>query len=158
MRIFTEEHRKKLSLAHSNQVPWNKGKKLTEEHKQNLVDSHLRNPTRYWLGKKRPDMNWDRNLPKGENHWNWRGGINSINDTIRKSVRYKEWRDAVFERDDYTCQGCGQKGGRLNADHIMPFSLFEAVRFYIENGRTFCEPCHKEYGWKYRPSASAQKN
>jgi hypothetical protein len=74
----------------------------------------------------------------------WKGGISPINERIRKRIEYKEWRTAVFERDNYTCQICGICGGRLNADHIKPFSLFPELRFELSNGRTLCEDCHKK--------------
>ncbi len=63
---------------------------------------------------------------------------------IRNSVEYKKWRDAVFERDDYTCQHCHQHGGKLNAHHIKPFSEFPQLRLEVSNGITLCEKCHKE--------------
>jgi 5-methylcytosine-specific restriction endonuclease McrA len=83
-----------------------------------------------------------------ENHWNWRGGINSINDSIRKSLEYKLWRTAIFERDNYQCVWCGAKSGmgkaiKLNADHIKPFALYPELRFSIDNGRTLCVSCHR---------------
>jgi len=77
--------------------------------------------------------------------------ISTENELVRKSKKYKEWRISIFERDDYTCQDCKQKGGRLNADHIKPFALFKESRFDLNNGRTLCEDCHKKtetYGWK----------
>ena len=41
-----------------------------------------------------------------------------------------EWsriRRAVFERDDYTCQYCGERGGRLECDHVVPVARHEAI-------------------------------
>ena len=35
-----------------------------------------------------------------------------------KTVEYRLWRDAVFQRDNYTCQMCDQYGGYLEVDHI----------------------------------------
>ncbi len=70
---------------------------------------------------------------------------------IRKSASYREWRKAVFERDDYACQDCGQRGGKLHADHIQPFALFPELRLNINNGRTLCIDCHKKtptYGYR----------
>lgn len=31
-------------------------------------------------------------------------------------------REQIFERDDYTCQYCGERGVRLECDHIIPVS------------------------------------
>ena len=76
--------------------------------------------------------------------------------SIRHLVDSKNWRVAVFERDNYTCQDCGQIGGKLNADHIKKFShiisdnritnLDEAKEcselWDLENGRTLCFECH----------------
>lgn len=71
--------------------------------------------------------------------------------TKRDSVEDREWRSAVFTRDDYTCQICEIRGGRLQADHIEPYSLRPDLRLDIGNGRTLCEACHRQtptYGWR----------
>lgn len=43
-------------LWEKGQKPWCTGKKLTEAHKEKLKQFHLKNPNRYWLGKKRPEV------------------------------------------------------------------------------------------------------
>ena len=66
-------------------------------------------------------------------------------------IMYTEWRSAVYKRDDYTCQECKQKGGRLNADHIKSWADYPDSRYELSNGRTLCVPCHKKtdtYGWQ----------
>lgn len=60
----------------------------------------------------------------------------------RYSPEASAWRRAVFERDKYTCQFCGQRGGRLEADHIKPWAYFKELRFELSNGRTLCGKCH----------------
>ena len=102
---------------------------------------HIKNQSLSILGKKRPDVARDKNP-------NWKGGVTPINEIIRKSVVYYNWRKSVFERDNFTCVLCGVRGEYLNADHIKPFSLFPELRFAIDNGRTLCVPCHKKIGWK----------
>jgi len=80
----------------------------------------------------------------GENHYNWKGGVKSETQKIRDSAEYKSWRRAVFQKDDFRCFDCGEKGGTLNADHIFPFAIFPRLRLDINNGRTLCIECHKK--------------
>jgi hypothetical protein len=80
----------------------------------------------------------------------WRGGVTPENKRIRKSKEYDFWRKSVFERDGYKCVECGS-GGKLQADHIKPFSTHEKLRFDLSNGRTLCVSCHRKtdtYGSK----------
>lgn len=62
----------------------------------------------------------------------------------RGAPKYKEWRTSVFERDNYTCQHCGQKGGELNAHHIKHFAKYKKLRYEISNGLTLCIECHRK--------------
>jgi len=99
---------------------------------------------------------------KDENSLNWKGGITPINIQIRQSLKYKQWRKSVFERDKYTCKKCGQIGRNLHAHHIKKFSviindikqkypllsLVDIAEQYpnmwnIKNGVTLCDKCHK---------------
>lgn len=87
----------------------------------------------------------------GEKHWNWRGGISPENHLLRKGLKYKIWREKVFERDNFTCYECGARNGKgkniyLEADHILPFahSGYKSYRFEVWNGRTLCRECHRK--------------
>lgn len=71
----------------------------------------------------------------------------------RGGAEDREWRVMVFERDNFTCQICSQRGGRLQADHIKPVCAFPELRHVLSNGRTLCVECHKStetYGSKAR--------
>ena len=73
----------------------------------------------------------------------WKGGITPENRRIRNSSEYKAWRKSVFERDNYTCVQCGNRGS-LHADHIKEFAFHPELRLSLENGRTLCVDCHKK--------------
>lgn len=61
----------------------------------------------------------------------------------RRTMQYVNWRDSVFKRDDYTCQDCGQRGGELNAHHLLGFKRYPKYRYEVDNGITLCKKCHK---------------
>ena len=158
----SEEHKRKLSETHKKFYQeggksWNIGKKLSEEHKKKMSESQK--------GKKHPHSEetkrkislankgriiseeWKKKMSlaqKGEKSHLWRGGVNPENDTIRKSIEFRLWREAVFARDNWTCQKTEIKGGKLHPHHIQNFSQFPELRFAIDNGRTLCVNCHKK--------------
>ena len=111
----------------------------------------------FYIGSKGQRRSVKTEFKKGEKigsvHPNWKGGVTSENEKFRKTPVYKIWRDAVFGRDYYTCQKCGEKGGYLHAHHIKPFALFPESRLDITNGKTLCKKCHREtetYGNRLR--------
>ena len=93
---------------------------------------------------------------KGKKHPNWKGGITSLTRLVRRSFQYRQWRSDIFTRDDFTCQICGERGGKIVADHIKAFNLIweenniktfeESLNceelWNINNGRTLCKNCH----------------
>lgn len=82
-------------------------------------------------------------LQRGEKGSNWQGGLTPITERARHSMEFKLWRKAVFTRDNWTCQKCGQRGGRLHPHHIKSFAKYPELRFDIGNGTTLCKDCHK---------------
>lgn len=93
----------------------------------------------------------------GKNNPMWRGGITSLRNRLYKSVQWKNWRDEIFERDNWKCQICGEKG-YLEAHHIIEFCFLidknkiknyeEGIKcdelWNIGNGVTLCKKCHNK--------------
>lgn len=143
-RHHTEETKRKISEAH-------KGKKLSKEHRENIGKGGK--------GSKRSKEFCINNSIKrrGSLNWNWQGGITPLNNQIRKTYEYRQWRSDIFTRDEFTCQECGDdSGGNLIAHHIKSLSIL--IYYYeittlekalkcealwnINNGITLCERCH----------------
>lgn len=121
--------------------PWNKGIKWLE-----------------MTGKNHPNFGKIAYWIKGNKNPNWNGGITKLSDKIRHSLKYKNWRTGVFEKDNYTCQICHQVGKELHAHHKINFSYIIKM-YFIKNlkdalnckllfniywGITLCKKCHKE--------------
>lgn len=50
-------------------------------------------------------------------------------------------RSQVFKRDDYTCQYCGERGKKLECDHVVPVSKGGGNE--LENLKTACRRCNR---------------
>lgn len=113
-----------------NDLAWNKnlkGYKTGSEH--------------WCYKKKRPEIT-------GDKHPNWKGGTAKYRNDLRYGADYIHWRSEVFERDNYTCQKCGDDRGRnLEAHHISCWSDCPELRFELNNGVTLCIDCHYEITW-----------
>lgn len=139
------ETKKKISLVQTGRK---KSEQSKEKQRQNMLGRKIT-----WADKISKSSIGKPATRKGETHWNWKGGKTKELTKLRNSSQYKRWRKSVFERDEYTCTFCGQKGGWLEADHIKQFAYYEDLRFDVNNGRTLCVDCHKKtdtYGWKGR--------
>jgi hypothetical protein len=101
------------------------------------------------------NLSRQRGRPYGERHPMWKGGVTKH--LARFTPEYKTWRASVFQRDNYTCQDCGIRGGRLQAHHIKSQHKFPELRLVLDNGLTLCHPCHTKtdnYGAKALKSES----
>jgi 5-methylcytosine-specific restriction endonuclease McrA len=144
------------------QKPWNKGKSFnpgiprSPKGQRNSINSEFKRGQQPWnkgmkgyrAGLPRCPKGykpWNKGLKgflAGKNHYNWKGGISSINHKIRTSNDWKEWRTSVFERDNYTCQECGLQGVELHPHHKIPIAVDKTKIFDKDNGITLCIDCH----------------
>jgi hypothetical protein len=120
-------------------IPYNKGKHLSDEHKQKIRNSNLgkkrteetkrklsmshKGKVGSWKGKKRPGFNvWkyrkDKDKWFGKNSPNWKNGFSPLYHLIRAMSEYKKWRSEVFTRDNWTCRTCGKNEGYVTVHHI----------------------------------------
>ena len=154
---LTEEHKKKISEGDKGRIAWNKGRKIViykcsscgkEVSKRSTVlcfeCNKLRPRKPHPIDVRNKVSIGRRGKCVGMANHNWRGGITDKNRKIRASIEYSLWRESVFARDVWTCQGCQGVGGKLHAHHIKSFSKFPELRFAIDNGLTLCKSCHKE--------------
>ena len=83
---------------------------------------------------------------RGENNPNYNPNLTDEDrEERRKLLKNKEWRNKVFERDNYICKCCGKKGGSLNAHHLNGYHWDKEHRFDVSNGVTLCDKCHKNF-------------
>lgn len=86
----------------------------------------------------------------GENSYTWNPNLTQEErEAGRDYNEYYNFTKEVYERDYYTCQCCGVKGGNINAHHIYSYNKYKTVRTDISNGITFCTTCHKEFHKKH---------
>jgi len=156
----TADHSRKISEAKKGTLPWNTGKKWSDEIKLKIGKAAKgRRHSQQWKKMMRTTMTgrklskeWRDNISKSKqgakSHF-WKGGISSKNDILRESAKNTSWRQSVFERDDWTCRKYKIKGGILNAHHIFNFADFPSVRFAVANGITLSEKAHIQFHKKY---------
>lgn len=167
---FSAESKLKMSISHKKRTSSKDyihpmlGKKHSEETKQHWRDIRKGIDFRSKETIERVRKEWSKN--RGDKNPQWKGGKSPVPRIVRTMPEYYEWRKKNYIRDDYTCQICGDRGGKLEVDHIVPFSFILEVEciidrytarkceflWDIENGRTLCVECHHE-----SPSAQVRK-
>lgn len=171
----------KLRISKLGSVPWNKGLTgiYSSETRRKMREApRLRGPLAsnwkgglphcidcgrtVWYYSKRCqkcDIKHKHSL-RGPRARTWKGGVTPVMLIIRHCLKTREWRQAIFTRDNYTCKECGCRGGGiLHADHY-PVTFAEIIHKYrirtlaqaercamlwdTNNGRTLCESCHRK--------------
>lgn len=104
---------------------WNKGLKLSEEHKVKLRGQ--------------------RPIAQGENshHWIKDRSLIKVSDRILNDPFRKQWTRAVKNRDSWKCKISNSDcSGRLEAHHILGWKDYPELRYQINNGISLCHAHH----------------
>jgi len=169
-KIFTESHRKNLSKSltgrfmPSGKDNKNYGLQRTEEQKKRLSITHMGNKPSEETKQKMSKSAMGRIVSEetkqkmsGENNHNYNPNLTNKERSIRREYpEYKEWRKAVYKRDNYMCQFCGMTG-IINAHHIESYKNNPELRTKVSNGITMCEDCHHNYHHQYGWGNSTEK-
>jgi len=116
LQKHSEETKKKLSqIRKGKPKPWQKGKKLPLEHRRKMSEAH-------------------KGKYKGNENPNWRGGTSF---EPYSSAWTKELRQAIRQRDNFTCQVC-KKYPAFACHHID----YDKKNCEPENLITLCYSCH----------------
>lgn len=144
----TEETKKILSDA-------NKGNRRalgyhhTDEAKRKISETH-KGRTKLEASKIKQGAairtpEWRRNISLGK----LKGAApkSGMSVLFRHRAEWAKWREAVFSRDNYTCQACAARGGEgkriyLEPHHLKRLSEYPGLVYDIDNGLTLCGPCH----------------
>lgn len=117
---------------------WNKGRKMPYHPRPDMLGKSLHNKPHTEETKIRMSIS-RQGIEKEE--WN---GYKTQREKLERIKFRNTIQKLVLERDNYTCQICGQRGGYLQVDHIQSWSDFIELRFSIDNCRTLCMDCHYE--------------
>lgn len=130
---------------------WMKGRSHTADARAKMSASRRGNANR--TGKPCTPEQRDRisertkeRTPRGPSHPRFIDGRGYERANRGLSPEDIAWRTAVFTRDGYACQDCGDaRGGNLNAHHLKPWAEFPELRHEMTNGSSVhdipCSPC-----------------
>lgn len=140
---LSEEQKKKLSESLKGKDAWNKGKQLSEEHKEKLrgIPKPRTEEQNRKLSATRQGISLDE----------WEGYSSTERQKEWNSKEWQELRKKIFERDNYTCQECGDynykgrgKSVRLEVHHIKEWCNYPELRMDENNLILLCAECHNK--------------
>lgn len=147
-----------------------KGYHHSEKDKAKMREAKLKNPTKYWLGKKRPEVStylkqfkkgftpWNKgktkneypqlSVNKGKTNGMWRGGTKNENFTRLADSNWYRLRWQIYKHDHFCCQCCGKRCIKhdIQCHHIIPVAFGGDDN--LNNLIVLCRRCHRktEYG------------
>lgn len=138
--FYGKKHSKKTIEKIKQAKKGKNGHKHTVKTKEKISEAHKGKKKNYYSSSR-----FKKGDCKGEKNPNWKGGITTENNKIRSSIEFSLWREAVFARDNWTCQKTGVRGGSLVTHHIYNFADYPKLRLAIDNGITLSEKEHKKF-------------
>ena len=131
-RKFSAETRSKMSLIRRGKKPY----EMTNRTKIKISEA-LKGKTA-----------WNKGLvgyKAGTAHYRWKENKTpfAFRRRMRSWLSWKNWRTAVFIRDNFRCRECGT-AGYLEPHHIISLKKDLHLAFNINNGVALCRPCHKK--------------
>lgn len=149
-KTYSLEVRRAMSEAHKNPKAITQAKENIKKAQRVNVGSKHSTETRKKLSEAAINRYEDPNerikasvARRGDKSFCWQGGKTKASKRLRNSIHFKLWREAVFSRDNWTCQECDERGGKLHPHHIKAFADYPDLRFAIDNGITLCATCHQ---------------
>ena len=159
-RVFSEEHKRKLSESHKGQIPTNleqlrqlaTGRIPSKESLRKRSESQKGKPKNISeAGRARMRIKnypvWNKGLKgymAGEKNGRWIADRSLLKKYNRQvGPVYAEWREKCKVRDKKKCR-MGNKDckGRLEVHHILRFVDFPELRYEVSNGITLCHFHH----------------
>ena len=150
-KISESEKGKKISkeqIEKTVRTRMKNGSYIMSKKTKRKISKALKGKRAYWYGKHHSEETKKKisKTHKGMIPWNkGLGNKCSENKKERKSLKFKQWREAVFKRDNYTCQKTKIKGGILHPHHIYNFADYPELRFDVNNGITLSKKAHIEF-------------
>ena len=138
---------KKLSEECKRNMRGKRGKQKsprTEIHCQKLSDARKKEHKSGKLFGFAKAWRNNPNFLRGENNPRWIKDRTKIKkQEERNSPNDKQWKYAVYKRDNFKCRINNQDcKGRMEAHHILSWTVFPELRFVLNNGITLCHAHH----------------
>jgi hypothetical protein len=132
-----------------------KGHKTSIEIRKKISESVKKNPSRFWLGKKRPSFSDECRSKMSKSHkgmkhtqeellkmsmsqvgfknHQWKGGITKLYRRVRNSKFYRKWRNGILKINGRICMFCKTTDGLIDVDHY-PITYSSIIKkFKLEN-------------------------
>lgn len=143
-RPFSKEHIQKLKEAHYGQVAWNKGLKGYLKGRKitwaNKISAGKKSSLKSTLASRKAGKRMGDNN-KGENNWNWQGGISFDLYGLEFNEKLKE---VIRNRDKRKCQLCEktelENKAKLSVHHID----YNKQNNNLSNLISLCVNCHMQ--------------